>query len=165
MREDAEDDFTLLRFGTARRERGPEPALMAAEDTLRVPALVIERRREAPAHRATVGRRGPAPTTATPIELDDRLAHAQDLATESVIVLAVVARVREHEIDREQRGRLLHRRRIAGAKSGESCDGPVPVTAPTIRWEPVSATAVSLGHTRRSCARYAWRAAASPRRT
>jgi hypothetical protein len=39
--------------------------------------------------------------------------------------------------------------RIAGVNSGESCVGPRPVTAPTIRCEWTWTTAVSFGQARR----------------
>src|SRR3954451_43725 len=68
-------------------------------DHLRVPALMVQGARETPAHRAPVGRLRPAPPGVARVERDDALAQAQLLAAEAVVVLGVVARVRQRRVE------------------------------------------------------------------
>src|SRR3712207_6591054 len=50
--EDPQDELARLGGGAAGREGGAEAALVLAEAALRVPALMVQRAREAAAHRA-----------------------------------------------------------------------------------------------------------------
>jgi hypothetical protein len=106
--EDPEREFAPLRSRTAGGEGGTEAALVLAEAALRVPALMVQGAREAPAHRAPVGRLRPAPPGVARVERDDALPQAQLLAAEAVVVLGVVARVRQRRVEGHEGGRLPH---------------------------------------------------------
>ena len=114
MGEDAQDQLTLLGGCPARGQRGAKSALVAAEGALGMPALVVERLWEALAHLAPVGGAWPAPSHIARVQLDHGPAHAEFLSAEPVVVLGVVARVRQRGLDREQRRRFPHRGRKVG---------------------------------------------------
>jgi hypothetical protein len=121
--EDAQDEFACLSFSAAGREGGTEAAFVLAESALRMPTLMIQGAREAPAHCTPVGRLRPASPGVAPIERDDAPAHAEFFAAEAVIVLGVVARVRQRGIEGEQAGGLAHRRGEVGRVLGRAGAG------------------------------------------
>lgn len=114
MGEDAQDHLALLGECSARGQRGAEPTFVPAEGTLCVPALMIQRLREALAHFPAVGGAWPSPSHIAWVQLDHGSAHAELFSAEPMVVLGVVTRVCQRGLDREQRCRLSHRGRKRG---------------------------------------------------
>ena len=130
MGEDPEREFAPLRGRAAGGEGGAEAPFVLAEAALRMPALVVQRTWEAPAHRAPVGRLRPAPPGVARVERDDAPAHAELLAAEPVVVLGVVARVGQRRVEGHEGGRLPHGggevgRVLAGTDAGGRAEDQV----------------------------------------
>ena len=117
MRQDTEHNLPVLRGGAAGAQGGAEPALVAREGALGLPALMIQLAREVALHRSAVGRRGPAPAGVAPGEGNDGAADAQPVAAEPVIVLGVVGGVGQGGVEGEERGRLAYGGRELGRVS------------------------------------------------
>lgn len=109
MGEDAQNQLALLGERPARSQRGAEPELVPAEGALGVPALVIQCLWEALAHLPAVSGAWPASPHVARVELDHGPTHAELLAAEPVVVLRIIARVRQSGVDGEQCRRLPHR--------------------------------------------------------
>ena len=92
--EDAEHGFASPSRVAASRQGRPEAALVLAEAALGMPALVVERAREALAHRAPVWGFRPAPSRVAAAEADHGPADAERVAAWAVVVPGVVARPR-----------------------------------------------------------------------
>ena len=114
MGKDAQDQLALLGSGPACGECRAEAALVPAEGALCMPALMIQRLWEAAAHLAPVGGAWPAPSPVAGVQLDHSSSHPEFFSAEPVVLLGVVARIRQRRLDREQRRRLPHRGRKVG---------------------------------------------------
>jgi hypothetical protein len=107
--EDAQCELATLRGAGARGERGAESALVLRECALHLRTLSIDVARKRPAHLAAIRRLRPAPTRMhTPIERNRRAGDGEDLPTEHVTVLGVVARVGGHRGEADQPSGLAH---------------------------------------------------------
>ena len=105
-----EKTLALTRCLRAATKSRPKQSLMARKGTFGLPALAVLAAMETPLHLSSVFTLGPLAALTTPVQGDDRGAHAQVLATETMIFLAVEGGVAQDTVPGDEQRRLFHGR-------------------------------------------------------